>query len=452
MSGTTVTGHIGGVTVSIPFTTSQNFDLAQQAFESAITVVSVSYVPTTTVTNGSVQDNVQAVIDTVPGVTSYSSLPTSTTLLVVTGSGDTLSANGGNTPMTVESGSGSTVIFVNNDTSSVPSEVFLGGGNNYVGEGSSLASAVINVDGSSVSGTSSATGKGAAYIDGSQGYTTINMYNNAFVYLNTGSVAAGIGHDVVVAESGSAEVLGIGGSSTVPVTVTANAGSTIFIQNDATAFITPGAGNVVLSAGSTNLGMATLFGGTGSDTVFAGGNGGHQENGYFQGGTGGNNIIVSSTVSGATTIVGAGNNNLLGTFANNDLVEAGSGNNDTLAAWGNATGDTLIGGAGTDTLFGSLSGDIHIGFGSGSNASEEFAGGNTYFQAAAGGVDTINDFVPGSDVFSLTLSTAYEHAGTPITIVSNNPFGATGSGSQVVLSDGSTIDFVNVKVTNSNFT
>jgi hypothetical protein len=449
MSGTTVTGNVGGITVSVPFTTIQNFDLAQIALNSAVTVVSVSYAPTTTTTNGTVQDNVQAVIDTVPGVTSYSSLPTSTTLLIATGSGDTLAANGGNTPMTVESGSGSTVIFVNNDTSSVPSAIFLGGGNNYVGEGSSLASAVINVDGSSVSGTSSNNaGKGGAYVDGSQGYTTVNMYNNANVYLYTGSIAAGIGHDVVVAETGANEVLGIGGSSTIPVTVTANAGSTIFIQNDATAFITPGAGNVVLSAGTTNLGMATLFGGTGSDTVFAGGNGGHQENGYFQGGSGGNNIIVSSTVSGATTIVGAGNNNLLGTFANNDIVKAGSGNNNTLAAWGGATGDTIVGGAGTDTLFGSTSGHTDVGFGSGSNASEEFAGGNTYFQAGAGGVDTLNDFVPGSDVFSLTLSAKYENVAS-INITSTT---TVGTGTQVLLSDGSTINFVNVKVTSSNFT
>lgn len=448
MSGTTITGNVGGVTVSIPFTTSQNFDLAQQAFDSAVTVVSVTYVPTTTVTNGTVPSNTQGVIDTVPGVTSYSQLPSSTTLLVASGSGDTLAANGGNTPMTVEGGSGSTIIFVNNDTSSIPSQIFLGGGNNYVGEGSPLASAIINVDGSSVSGTSSTnSGKGGAYIDGSQGYTTVNMYNNAVVYLSTGSIAAGIGHDVVVAESGSNEVLGIGGSSTVPVTVTANAGSTIFIQNDATAFIAPGAGNVVLSAGSTNLGMATLFGGTGSDTVFGGGNGGNQENGYFQGGSGGNNIIISSTVSGATTIVGAGNNNLLGTFANNDLVKAGSGNNNTLAAWG-ATGDTLIGGAGTDTLFGSIAGHTDIGFGSGSNVANGFTGSNTYFQTAANGVDTINDFLPGSDVFSLTLSARYENVGS-ITVSSLTSVGA---GTQVTLSDGSTINFVNVKVTTANFT
>jgi Ca2+-binding RTX toxin-like protein len=346
-------------------------------------------------------------------------------------------------------GDTSSVIFVNDDTSSVPSSIFLGGGNNYVGEGSSVASAVINVDGSSVSALGSATtGLGGAYIDGSQGYTTVNLYNNAFVYLNTGSVAAGIGHDVVVAQSGTAEILGIGGSSTVPVTVTATAGSTLYVDNDATAFIAPGAGNVILSAGTTNLGQATLFGGSGSDTVFGGGNGGNQEDGYFQGGTGGNNIIVSSTVSGATTIVGAGNNNLLGTFANKDLVIAGSGNNNTLAAWGNGTGDTLIGGAGTDTIFGSTAGDTYIGFGSGSAVASGFDGGNTYFQAAAGGVDTITDFLPGSDVFSLTLSAKYENVAS-ITVTNITTLGA--SGTQVTLSDNSTIDFLNVKVTNSNF-
>jgi hypothetical protein len=449
MSGTTVTGNVAGVSVSVPFNTTQNFDLAQQALNSAETVVGTLYVPTTVSGNATVPVGTQGVVVTTPGITSYSQLPSATTLLVATGSGDTVSAIGGDTPMTVEGGNASTVIFVNNDTSSVPSSIFLGGGNNYVGEGSSVSSAVVNVDGSSVSALGSvSSGLGGAYIDGSQGYTTVNLYNNAFVYLNTGSVAAGIGHDVVVAQPGTAEILGIGGSSTVPVTVTATAGSTVFIDNDATAFIAPGAGDVVLSAGTTNLGQATLFGGTGSDTVFGGGNGGNQENGYFQGGSGGNNIIVSSTVSGATTIVGAGNNNLLGTFANNDLVIAGSGTGDTLAAWGNTTGDTLIGGAGTDTLFGSIAGHTDIGFGSGSAVASGFTGGNTYFQAAAGGVDTINDFLPGSDVFSLTLSAKYENVAS-ITITSTTSLGA---GTQVILSDGSTIDFVNVKVTSSSFT
>ncbi|MDR3656867.1 MAG: hypothetical protein P4L48_14755 [Mycobacterium sp.] len=424
--------------------------MAQQALNAAASLVGSLYVPTTTSGNATVPVGTQGIMVTTPGVTSYSQLPNTTTLLLVTGSGDTVSAIGGDNPTTVEAGSGSSVIFVNNDTSSVPSSIFLGGGNNYIGEGSSVASAVINVDGSSVSALGSATtGLGGAYIDGSQGYTTVNLYNNAFVYLNTGSVAAGIGHDVVVAQSGSAEILGIGGSSTVPVTVTANAGSTLFVNNDATAFIAPGAGNVVLSAGTTNLGQATLFGGTGSDTVFGGGNGGNQESGYFQGGTAGNNIMVSSTVSGATTIVGAGNNNLLGTFANNDSVIAGSGNNDTLAAWANGTGDTLIGGAGTDTIFGSSAGDTYIGFGSGSAVASGFHGSNTYFQAAAGGVDSITDFLPGSDVFSLTLSAHYENVAS-ITVTNITTLGA--SGSQVTLSDHSTIDFLNVKVTNSNFT
>jgi Ca2+-binding RTX toxin-like protein len=373
--------------------------------------------------------------------------------LVATGTNDTVAAISGTSPMTVEGGSGTAVVFVNDDTSSVPSSIFLGGAANYVSENTSVSSAVVNVGGSSVPATDpSNTGKGGAYIEGNQGFTTVNLYTNAWVHLDTGSVAAG-GHNVFVAQSGTDEVLGIGGSSTVPVTISALAGSNLLIQNDDVVFIAPGAGNIELSAGLTNNGQATLYGGTGSDTVFGGGNGGNQENGYFQGGSGGNNIIVSSTVSGATTIVGGGNNNLLGSFANNDLVVAssvaGAGNNDTLAAWDSVTGDTLIGGAGTNTIFGSGGGNTFIGFGSGSAVATGYTGDNTYFQAYAGGLDTIKDFLPGSDAFSLTLSAQYEGVGS-ITIGNISNFGV--SGSQVTLSDGSTIDFINTKVTGSNFT
>src|SRR5208337_744508 len=98
MSELTVHGNIGAVSVSIPFTTAQNYALAQQGFNSAATVVGGLYVPTVAGGNATVPVGTQGVLVTTPGVTSFSQLPNTTTLLLAQGSGDTVSAIGGNTP------------------------------------------------------------------------------------------------------------------------------------------------------------------------------------------------------------------------------------------------------------------------------------------------------------------------------------------------------------------
>ncbi len=121
MIGTTVHGSLDGVSVFVPFTTVQNYDLSQQAFNSAATVVGSLYVPTVAGGNATVPVGTQGVMVTTPGITSYGQLPNTTGLLIVTGTGDTVSAVGGNIPMTVLSGSGSSLVFINNDTSSTPS-------------------------------------------------------------------------------------------------------------------------------------------------------------------------------------------------------------------------------------------------------------------------------------------------------------------------------------------
>jgi hypothetical protein len=358
------------------------------------------------------------------------------------GSAEVLGLGGSTTiPVSVTAVAGAQLFVQNSATGQV--NVDLNSGSfNYVGELTSTASAVVNVNIDNASGQPT-TLTGATYVDGSQGSTTVNLYSNSFVYLQGG------GNDLVVAQPGSNEVLGIGGSSTVPVSITGSVGSSLLIFNDASTFIDPSAGNIVLAGGLTDLGTATLFGTTGSDTVF-----GSSGSGYFQGGSAGNNVILSSTVSGATTILGGGNNDYLAANASNDSVVAGSGTNDTLAAF-NSTAVTLIGGSGTDTLLGSTTGDNYIGFGSGTalafgNFGAAGAAGNVYFQAAAGGTDNIGDFLPGTDVFSLTLSTKFEGASSPITISSISSLGANGT--TVQLSDGSTINFLNAKVTSSNFT
>ena len=442
MPGVTVSG-VPGVTTTIPFTSSANTQLAQAALlgvTNTFTAPANYYTPAssgvTTVPAGT-----SVVTVTVSGgYTYFPSLPATNQALIVSGSNNTVSAIGSNLPTTVIAGSSNSLVFLNNNTTGT-SNIFLGGGNNYVSENTSVSSAVINVDGSSVSALdSSGAQRGGGFIDGSQGSTTINLFNNAFVHLVVG------GNDVVTVGSGAPnqiEVLGLSGSTTVAPTITAQAGSTLYIPNDASAFIAPGAGNVVLFPGNNGTDIATLFGGTGSDTVFSG-------SGFFQGGSAGNNIIQSGTVSGATTIVGCGNNDYLASWANNNTVIAGAGN-ETLAVW-NSTGNYIIGGSGTDTLFGSITGQNNIGFGSGSSLAYGQHGasgtaGNTFFQDVAGGTDTIGDFLPGQDVFSLALSSKFE--GHSVTTTNFAQLGTNGT--TVTLSDGSTINFLTAKVSTSDF-
>jgi hypothetical protein len=428
-TGTTVTGNIGGITVSVPFTSTQNFALAQAALN-AVTITGGVYAPTTASTNASAPGGTQAVVVSVGGSTYFNSLPSTTTLLIADGSNQTVAAIGGTGPITVEGGTNSSVVFHNNSTAP-GAQIFLGGGNNYVSEDSANASAVINVDGSyetlpqAVAGNST-VGLGGAFIDAHQGSTTVNLYANS-----NANVVLG-GNDLINVEpstvaGGSTDLLAITGSSTVPATITAGSGSTLWLVDDANAFIEPAGGNVVILPNST--GSATLFGGTGTVPAFTGSASVYGGTGYFQGGTAGPNYLAASSLSGAdATLVGAGSSNLL-------VGGAGSTNNDLIL--GSTIGGNLIGfGAGADTATG------YDG-----NTSLTGLTGNTYFQAYADGTDTITDFLPGHDVFSLTMSGGYE--GTPVSIVSITP---AGTGTQVVLSDGSRINFLNATVTRANFT
>lgn len=453
LSGT-IAGAAGGAPVTIPFSSSANAALAQGALNhisglsSTSSAFQMDFPTVSGVASGSSGTGTfSGEYVSVPGYTSFPSLPGNNTALIVNGA-STVSAIGSGLATTVIGSSDSSIVFLNNDTTSAPSQIFLGGGINYISENTSVSSAVVNVDGSTVSALDPVNARGGAYIDGSQGATTINLFNNALVELVTG------GQNVVVANAGT-EVLGLVGSSTIAPTISALSGSTLYISDEATsAFIAPGAGNVVLLfPASGTSGTATLFGGTGSDTVLGG-------SGYFQGGSAGNNTFVTSTLSGAATLVGGGNNDYLASFGNNDLLMAGAGS-ETLAAW-SVTGDTLVGGSGADVIYGSFAAHNVIGFGSGDALAYGQHGaagtaGNTFFQNVAGGVDTIGDFLPGTDVFSLSLSSTAEGGGS-ITVTSLQYYASAGSspfgnvGTQATLSDGSTVNFIHANVTKSCFT
>ena len=396
--------------------------------------------------------SVSGVEVTVPGLIFMDTLPANNKFLYVNGSNTTVAAIGSTDP-TVVSGDGSTLVYYNNSTDA---EIFLGGGENYIAENVSTSGAVINVDGSDTFGI------GGAVIDAHLGSTTVNLFNNSASAIEAG------GNISINAQSGT-ELLALTGSPSVPVTITGSAGSTLWLVNQANAFIEPGAGNILILPGST--GTATLFGGTGSfggatisaadftgsATVMGG-------TGYYQGGSAGDNILLSSTVNAATTLIGGGNNDILASDASGNTLIGGAGAENLIGVNTIGSGNDFIGGSGADTIWGSVTGNNTIGFGADSTlaygqhaAASVGYTGNVYYQAAAGGVDNIGDFLPGTDVFSLTQSAIAENGGA-VSVTglqydapgSTSPFGTDGT--QATLSDGSTINFLHSDVTKSSFT
>ena len=168
--------------------------------------------------------------------------------------------------------------------------------------------------------------------------------------------------------------------------------------------------------------------------------------GMFTGGSAGGNILLTSTVNGVTTLIGAGKSDTLIAQAGGDVLRAGSGT-DILAAVGNTTiGNTFITGSGVATVLGGAAGNNTIGLGSGTAVVYGQHGSvaasptsDTYQLYAAGGSDTIGDFVVGTDVFK--ISTGYAGSvGAAITVASTV---ASGNNLVVTLSDSTKITFLN---------
>ena len=160
--------------------------------------------------------------------------------------------------------------------------------------------------------------------------------------------------------AGSATVNAFSSSPTVSALTNINltSGTVEIGLAGAQAIVNPGAANVVIL--SDNVGSATLFGGTGSATVSG-------VRGVLTGGSAGDNDMVTSTVSGSTTLIGGAAVGAPGDF----MVAQGSGN-------------TLQNGAGDSTMvslaedgFGATGGNI---FNLGTGQATVFSGfgGNTF--------------------------------------------------------------------------
>jgi len=171
---------------------------------------------------------------------------------------------------------------------------------------------------------------------------------------------------------------------------TGNADNNLIIGNGSVNILTGAAGNDTLDGGAGN---DTLIGGTGNDTYIVDNSADIVSEAAFAG----TDAVIASvsftlaanienlTLTGSTAISGTGN-----TGAN--LI---TGNSSANSLDGGAGIDTLIGGAGNDTLIGGAGADLLTG---GLDTDRFFMAALTDSQIAAG-LDSITDFVIGSDVF-----------------------------------------------------
>ena len=212
--------------------------------------------------------------------------------------------------------------------------IVLGGGANIVNEAYPGASASITLDGVGLFTDSSGSGSGSTFV---------NALANSVVVMGS---ATGLGSRTVNIDSG---LVVVEGSSASPAPLQVNVenfggvpGSLAYLPDGSNALID-------LNGDTTVFGATAAFGnsGSGSETVQASGffGGGKltvsDGNGYFAGGSSGANLLISSTVPGAATLVGGNSGDLLLAQAAGDLLQAGAGS-ETLAGSGPG-GDTFKG-------------------------------------------------------------------------------------------------------------
>jgi hypothetical protein len=188
----------------------------------------------------------------------------------------------------------------------------------------------------------------------------------------------------------------------------------------------------------------------GSVTVSAGAGGG-----VYDGGISGNNSLVGG--SGVVTLFSAGVNNYL--FTNGaptgsayNLLNAFSGGNDTLVAGSGSTNNVFFGGVGTESILSSGKGvqDYFVGtLGSETISGSTVSGAtNTFiFQQSAvqgGGTDVLLHFKPGEGFINPSNGV------TGVSIVSFESLNGVNSGTEIDLSNGTTIKLFGVSASAFN--
>lgn len=302
--------------------------------------------------------------------------------------------------------------------------------------------------------------------------TTAGSNTNALLADNALVLVQGDGNSTLSAEPGSDIVVAVQGASTVPVTVqgTNLGGSIQYLAIGGAGIINPAGLNTTVF-GNVGNGKVTVFGGNGpggaTAPAFTGKLTVVEGQGYFAAGSAGGSQLFSSTVAGSATLQGGGDGDLLFSMGAGQFLIAGAGS-ETLTGFNVAAsvgGSIFQSGSGNATMFGNSGGGNTFALGAGltlvDGRNEAVLGGavgnaNTFYAVAAGGGTGVSDFISGLDTFNLTLTTTV--TGETLSSLtfytageSGSPFGA-GSGTRMILSGGTTVDFFGTEVKNTDLT
>jgi hypothetical protein len=357
------------------------------------------------------------------------------------------------------------------------SETLQGNGGNFLAVFGSQSSVNFNAAGgsgtiyASGSDTAALSGPASTFIGGSGGANSVNASGAAaaVTLAGAGNTLLTTAQNATIISGGSSDVIATSGTNAnARITVTGNAtiqntgssdtiaasGSGAFFGSFAGSaggqidFVNSGTGSSSVIAG---LDVATgAISSAGSVTVSAGAGGG-----VYDGGISGNNSLIGG--SGVVTLFSAGISNTI--YANGaatgsayNLLNAFSGGNDTLIAGSGTTNNTFFAGIGTESILSSGSGTQN--FFVGTEGSETISGStvagavnNFIFQqstAQGGGTDVLINFKPGNGYINLGSGS------TSVNILSFESLSGAHAGTEIDLSNGTTVKIFGVAASNFN--
>lgn len=444
MANVTVLGAGGSSTVTITLSSAENAALAQTALKTVSGFVTAGILEQQTYSGvGTIPapSNILGGV-IVPTAGNVGALTAQYVSAVVTATGNSTIIGPDNGTATVVSGDGANLTYANLSTKA---DITFGTGNNFLW----------NLDGA----TARFDAGGSVIQTDAGGQTNASVADGGVV------IVQGAGFTTVNAEAGGKVAVAVQGASTVPVTVNGAAsggGELSYLALGGAGVINPGSANSTVY-GNVGAGKVTVFGGasnTGKLTVVEG-------RGFFTGGSSGGNQLFTSTVAGSATLQGGGTGDLLVSQGANQFLIAGAGS-ETLSGFSVAAsvgGSIFQSGGGNATIFGNSGGGNTFALGGGltlvDGRNEAVLGGatgkaNTYYSVADGGGHGISDFISGLDTFNMTLTTTV--TGQTVSSLtfftagqSGSPFGS-GSGTRMILTDKTTVDFFGVQVKNSDLT
>ena len=462
--------------VLVPFNSAANAALAQAVLDEAANVGAkggflINAIPTSA--SGSLELPpvffLGGVVDTVPSALNFGILPTNYISFVNAGSGLAafISPPQGSTLI---SGTNAQTLFMNQG---VFSEAYLGGGNNVVSNAFPHAQIKIHADGSEDGVLGGAT---LIVDDSAGGLMNVFAGNGLLVQAYTGGI------DSIIGQAGTVAVLVAHNSDAASGVLTIGAagpGSTLWVgAQGGPVFLTPGAGDIFVFQAGTGENAVSLFGGlrgvdepvrdavdfTGRATVLG-------MNGWLEAGSAGGSILQSGTTAGAATLVAGGAGDILLLQGANDVARLG----DALNVFADASNGISVGGAsfylgsGSGTVAGASDGHNSFVFqGAGNYTVAGFhdrdgvAGdtltGSVYYVATGGhpgGNITILDFLPrqvlqigpntvGGAIFdTVVLGNQFGTELLSLESLSSTELGGGYFNNQALLSDGTTINFLN---------